>query len=102
MNTGIVLVDVAVKDLSGAALDWAVGTAEQFQLALTPPNYGDGTSLVYIVDTDPLYRPSTDWSWCGQLRDKYRVEVLECGEVVYAKLAGLAVAADEFGATLRD
>ncbi|WP_219097609.1 hypothetical protein [Pseudomonas sp. UMAB-40] len=28
MNTGIVLVDVAVKDLSGAALDWVVGVIE--------------------------------------------------------------------------
>lgn len=74
MNTDTTLVDVAVKDLSGGALDWAVGTAERLPLALTPPNYGEGVSLVYIVDTDPLYRPSTDWSQGGPLIDKYNPE----------------------------
>jgi hypothetical protein len=44
---------------------------------------------VYIVDTDPLFRPSTDWSQCGPLRDKYRVAVYEVlGGEVAAKLQG--------------
>ncbi|MDF9778850.1 phage protein NinX family protein [Pseudomonas baetica] len=89
MTSEIVMVDVPAKGLSGAALDWAVAKAEGLEPALTPPNYGDRESLVYIVGTDPLYRPSTDWSLGGPLRDKYRVAVYEVfGGNVAAKLRG--------------
>lgn len=77
MTAELVMVEVPVRGLSGAALDWAVAKAEGLEPALTPPNYGDRESLVYIVGTDPLYRPSTDWSQGGPLRDKYRVAVYE-------------------------
>ncbi|MGF6282266.1 type IV secretory pathway VirJ component [Pseudomonas frederiksbergensis] len=89
MTTEIVMVEVPARGLSRAALDWAVAVAEGLKPALTPPNYGDGESLVYIVDTDPLYRPSTDWSQGGPLRDKYRVAVYEVdGGNVAATLRG--------------
>ncbi|MGE8063930.1 phage protein NinX family protein [Pseudomonas sp. NPDC089569] len=83
MTTALVMVDVPAKGLSGAALDWAVALAEGLEPALTPPNYGDRESLVYIVNTEPLYRPSTDWSQGGPLRDKYRVAVYEVYHEVY-------------------
>lgn len=89
MTADIVMVDVPANCLSDGALDWAVAIAEGLEPALTPPNYGNGVSLVYIVNTEPLYRPSTDWSQGGPLRDKYRVAVYEVdGGKVAATLRG--------------
>lgn len=84
MNTDTVLVDVAVKDLSGAALDWAVGEIE----GATPLAAGRLQWLVggYEVDYTPGqvnnpymlqhrgfgYCPSTEWSQGGPLLAKYK------------------------------
>jgi hypothetical protein len=95
MNTGIVLVDVAVKDLSGAALDWAVAqVAPQCQglkwewqggyyMAGKAPETGD--TCVFICGSGvitatrlardleaPRYNPSSSWAQCGPLIDKYK------------------------------
>ncbi|WP_395601166.1 phage protein NinX family protein (plasmid) [Pseudomonas sp. A1437] len=85
MNTAPVLVDVAVKDLSGAALDWAVGVIE----GATPI---EGGRLEWTVGTQKAsvtpgmknnpynlehrgfgYCPSIDWSHGGPLLTKYRI-----------------------------
>lgn len=71
MNTGIVLVDVAVKDLSGAALDWVVAQIEGKQVALVPGG------VIFGVGGGSPCRYSTDWSQGGPLRDKYRVAVYD-------------------------
>jgi len=72
MNTVPVLVDVAVKDLSGAALDWAIavsgcvtveGNGLRFDL-LHRPTVGGDFSMPY--------QPSTNWSQAGPLIDKYK------------------------------
>jgi hypothetical protein len=89
MTTELVMVEAPANGLTEGALDWAVAMAEGLEPALTPPTYGDGVSLVYIVNTEPLYRPSTDWSHGGALRDKYRVAVYDVGqETVAATLRG--------------
>jgi hypothetical protein len=69
------LVKVEIANLSGGALDWAVAKAEGLDVALTPPNYGNGTSLVYIVGTEPLYRPSTDWAQGGLLIERHAITI---------------------------
>ena len=66
MNTGPVLVDVAVKDLSGAALDWAVAQVEGKQV--TPLK----TGLIFGVECGHPCRYSTDWSQGGPLLHKYK------------------------------
>lgn len=87
MNTDIVLVDVATKDLSGAALDWAVGVIE----GATPLADGRLRWVVggYEVDYTPGqvnnpymlqhrgygYCPSTEWRQGGPLIDKYAVTI---------------------------
>lgn len=68
MNTGPVFVDVAVKDLSGAALDWAVAKAlgyvdypddsvEQGAWWYTDPVKAPFSARIRKVD----WEPSTDW-----------------------------------------
>lgn len=113
MNTGPVLVDVAVKDAKDAVLDWLVAqVAPQCQglkwewqggyyMAGKDPETGLICAFIcgagFIITSRlardleaPRYYPSTDWAQGGLLRDMFRVEVLECGDVVHAKLAGLA------------
>ena len=100
MNTGPVLVDVAVKDLKDAALDWVVGVVEgaktlvdgrlrwvvgEYEVDYTP---GQVNNPYMLQHRGYGYCPSTEWRIGGALRDKYRVEVLECGAEVHAKLAG--------------
>lgn len=71
MNTGPVLVDVAVKDLSGAALDWVVATVEQ--LSVMPAPCGSGWVVrINVLHGWKNYRPSTDWSDGGPLLHKYK------------------------------
>ncbi len=76
MNTAPVLVDVAVKDLSGAALDWAVAQAENVPL---DPALGvfKGAQCVmhatYRVRAYKPFRPSTDWNQGGPLIENYAI-----------------------------
>jgi hypothetical protein len=87
MITDTVLVDVATKDLSGAALDWVVGVIE----GATPLADGRLQWVVggYEVDYTPGqvnnpymlqhrgygYCPSTEWRIGGPLIEKYRVDL---------------------------
>lgn len=66
-------IEVKAGDLVFGALDWAVAQVEKLKVELTPPNYGDGTALVFLVGDEGLYRPSTDWNIGGPLIKKYGV-----------------------------
>lgn len=69
------MIEVKVASLEFGALDWCIAQIECLQVELTPPNYGSGTALVYIANTEPLYRPSTDWGTGGHLIGKYQVNL---------------------------
>ena len=82
MNTDSVLVDVAVKDLSGAALDWAVGKAlgwvdypedsiEQGEWWYTDPAKAPFSERIRKVD----WKPSSSWRQGGPLIGKYQVNL---------------------------
>lgn len=77
MNDDTVMVDVAVINLSGLALDFAVGLADGREVRFLPSGYG-----VFIPDkkgfVQELWRPSSDWSQGGPLRDKYNVSLKQC------------------------
>ena len=87
MNTDSVLVDVAVKDLSGAALDWAVAKAlgyvdypddsvEQGAWWYTDPVKAPFSERIRKAD----WKPSTDWRQGGPLFDKCEIELIRFGE----------------------
>ncbi|MBV4524346.1 DUF2591 domain-containing protein [Pseudomonas sp. SWRI74] len=80
MNASLVLVDVAVKDLSGAALNWAVAQVVDYKTALEGNDNGPDEWIVMgredmYLTRDPdefcVWSPSTDWSQGGPLIDKY-------------------------------
>ncbi len=68
-------VEVKTQLLEFGALDWCIAQVEKMKVELTPPNYGNGTALVFIAGTEPLYRPSTDWEAGGHLISKYKVNL---------------------------
>lgn len=74
-------VEVKTQSLEFGALDWCIAQIEKLNVELTPPNYGNGTALVFIAGTEPLYRPSTDWNHIGPLIDKFRVSIIYSDEV---------------------
>lgn len=69
MNAGPVLVDVAVKDLKGAALDWVVAQIEGRQVGILK------AGLVFGIDCGCPCRYSSDWSQGGPLIEKYHVDL---------------------------
>ncbi|RUT30857.1 DUF2591 domain-containing protein [Pseudomonas sp. PAMC 29040] len=87
MNLGPVLVDVATKDLKGAALDWAVGVVEGgapieggrlewvvggYPAAVTP---GMSNNPYNLERRGFGYCPSTEWHEGGPLIDKYKLRI---------------------------
>lgn len=85
MNTGPVLVDVAVKDLSKAALDWVVGVIEGatpltdgrlkwvvggYEVIYTP---GQANNPYMLQHRGFGYCPSTEWRIGGPLIEKYEL-----------------------------
>ena len=100
---------VETSKLEGLALNWAVAQVVDYKTALEENDHGPDEWIVIgredmYLTRDPdkfcVWSPSTDWSQGGPLRDKYRVEVLECGDVVHAKLAGLTNSAGDGGTAL--
>lgn len=98
MNTDTVLVDVAVKDLSGAALDWALAQVDPqcqglkwewqggYFMAGKAPETGDicvficGSGVITTTrlarDLEaPRYNPSSSWSQGGPLIEKSQVSL---------------------------
>ncbi|MCK0547904.1 phage protein NinX family protein [Pseudomonas syringae pv. aptata] len=80
------LVEVKTPDLVGTALDWAVAKVEGVELALV----GDYPHVVVGGRLLGNYRPSTNWSQCGPLIEKYKpeFEVNRFNDTVWARLQG--------------
>jgi hypothetical protein len=66
-------IHMKTEDLTGGALDWAVGKADGLEMSITPPNYGDGVALAFITGCDDLFRPSSNWALAGPLQEKHRI-----------------------------
>lgn len=77
-------VEVKTQTLEFGALDWCIAQIEKLNVELTPPNYGNGTALVFIAGAEPLYRPSTDWESGGPLIEKYRIDFAQYADEVEA------------------
>ena len=79
-------IEVATRNLSGPALDWAVAKCEDKNSAL----HDDGiTRCIVIVAPSGLYkgrwRPSTDWSQGGPIieREKFTLVFRDLGHASY-------------------
>jgi len=74
---------VKTAELTGAALDWAVAIA----IGGTPDRPQDGQFIdsngarwlagFHIHAPSASYYPSTNWTQCGPLRDKYRIDIMD-------------------------
>ena len=67
---------VKTAELTGEALNWAVGKADGLALQIQPPQYGIG-ARVFVESPSGLarYRPTVDWGQCGPLIEKFKVWV---------------------------
>ncbi|WP_339731424.1 phage protein NinX family protein [uncultured Pseudomonas sp.] len=70
--------EVKTVDLVGAALDWAVANAVGLPLC-EEACQGDFILIGHGDGDLERFAPSTDWSQCGPLRDKYKVCVFDAG-----------------------
>ncbi|WP_455923330.1 phage protein NinX family protein [Pseudomonas putida] len=75
------LVEVGTPDLSGEALNWAVGKAEGLDVFLAPPVYGNPWRVFVryageVTIRDVRYAPQGCWADGGPLIDKH-IECLE-------------------------
>lgn len=107
---------IQTKDLTGAALDWAVATAGQewktahkhFPTMTLDPTFSgisdwQSGGFVYLVPSNPMrqdpqiYNPSTDWSLGGPIIERERIELLsngadwEAGEMGSLEGSGMGV-----------
>ncbi|QDX29524.1 phage protein NinX family protein [Dickeya poaceiphila] len=78
---------VKTSELSGAALDWAVATADGHEIKYDPMDFGIGANGGYWIWGDELsdpklkigsfdkmgYSPSTHWKECAPLIEKYGI-----------------------------
>lgn len=67
-----------VRELSGAALDWAVAKAEGYIDDCNTWLYEASLEEVF----DGSYKPSTDWSLGGEIIEKYQINLI-CAEGQY-------------------
>lgn len=69
---------VNTAELTGEALNWAVGKAEGLPLQIQPAQYGIG-ARVFVETPSGLarYRPVLEWMQCGPLLEKMKVSVLQ-------------------------
>lgn len=68
------MVQVKVSEISGSALDWAVGLCMGWEYRkcrnLTCMGWYDGNQENFRCDS---WRPSTEWSHCGKLIELHKV-----------------------------
>lgn len=64
------LVEVALRDLEGWALGWAVAQVIGVEVKLSPPHNGTYWRVA-LASSGYAYRPWMDWSQGGPLMDKY-------------------------------
>ena len=71
---------IKTTELEGAALDWAVAQCEEEynEEMIVSISMGGRVNVMIEPDTCYHYRPSTDWSQCGPLIERYNIH-LECG-----------------------
>lgn len=72
------LIEVKTADLTGEALGWAGGMAEDMALHLEPPQYGNGWRVFAIYRGEATercerYNPWESWMLGGPLVAKYRI-----------------------------
>jgi len=72
------LIEVKTADLAGEALGWAVGKAEDLDVFLAPPEYGNPWRVfaryrATVTERTERYNPWEDWASGGDLIEKYRV-----------------------------
>lgn len=67
---------VAIEQLSGAALDWAVAKASGVDVSLTMayPSNGRPGLVPWDDDARKPYKPTMDWRQCGPLKASYKVD----------------------------
>lgn len=94
------LIEMKTADLTGEALNWSVAKALGLSVYLAGPQYGNGHLVMvrYTPDgcsfeQETRYRPSADWSRCGPLMDRFKIEIIRCHDAVHAKVAGKTNAA---------
>jgi|GEM_PF-2002251 len=70
---------VAIEQLSGAALDWAVAKASGVDVSLTMayPSNGRPGLVPWDDDARKPYKPTMDWRQCGPPIERYKITVYE-------------------------
>lgn len=64
------MVEVALRDLEGWALGWAVAQVLGVEVKLSPPHNGTYWRVA-LASTGYAFRPWMDWNQGGPLMDKY-------------------------------
>lgn len=69
------LIEVKTADLAGEALGWAVGKAEDLDLILEPPQYGNPWRVFaryqgHATENTKRYKPWEDWALGGPLIER--------------------------------
>lgn len=81
-------VEVKAAELTGPALDWAMGQVEGVP-CYTDPNSPQKTQFVDDEDCPfgrYIYSPRQNWDQGGPLRDKYKVDITEGEHAVSASI----------------
>lgn len=66
---------IKTRELTGAALDWAVAVANNKKPVLTSDMRVNGLPAMFADDEDDLWCPSTNWGQGGPLIDEYKIKV---------------------------
>lgn len=67
------MIEVKTAELVGPALDWAVAEAEGITRR-EPMHIRESEPRCWSCDYSYGYSPSTDWSQCGPLIEKYHIQ----------------------------
>jgi len=75
------LIEVKTADLAGEALGWAVGKAEDLDVFLASPQYGNHWRVfaryqATATEHTKRYNPWEDWALGGPLAVKYQVSLI--------------------------
>lgn len=83
------MIEVKTSELTGAALDWSVATAQNLDVYV----FDQGKPYCYTTDTECLgrsYSPSTQWDQAGPMIENYKIDfAYEDNEILFAYAWGL-------------
>lgn len=69
---------IKTSELSGVALDWAVAKAAAVEVyRRTGGMISDGEFVLMLGDHSAVFSPSTDWSQCGPLIERFGVTIMK-------------------------